>query len=172
MALRDDIQRRIDKKRAEIGALESQMRDATVYVQALEDTLKLLPRETDNEMSTPSVGTTLRMGSKVDRARGAILSAGKPLHVIDLLKAIGIANEPEERAALAGSLSSYARKREIFSRPAPNTFGLLELRGRSVAPSGPPPNFGMDQDSISSASEESTESEESEDTFSEEAESA
>ena len=29
--------------------------------------------------------------------------------------------------SLASSLAAYVRRGEIFSRPAPNTFGLLEL---------------------------------------------
>jgi hypothetical protein len=42
------------------------------------------------------------------------------------------------RSALSGSIAAYVRKGEIFTRPAPNTFGLLEL-GNSVEL---PLNFG------------------------------
>lgn len=148
MALRDDIQKRIDKKRTEIEALRSQIRDATVYVQALEDTLKILPRDAVDEAAGGSTGLVLRMGSKVYKARQAIYSAGKPLHLVELMAALRLPNTPKEKAALAGSLSSYARKSEIFTRPAPNTFGLISMQnGRPIAtaPNGPPPNFGVDQ---------------------------
>jgi hypothetical protein len=146
MALRDDIQKRIDKKRVEIEALRSQIRDATVYVQALEDTLKILPRDAASEAAGVTTGLVLRTGSKVYRARQAIHAAGRPLHLVDLMAALRLPNKPKEKAALAGSLSSYARKGEIFTRPAPNTFGLIEQKGKSApAPNGPPPNFGVDE---------------------------
>jgi hypothetical protein len=146
MALREEIQKKIDRKRSEIDALETQARDARIYVQALEDTLKMLPRDPGDDETLVS-SSALRAGSKADKARAAIQAAGKPLHVIDLLKILGIANKPKERQALAGSLSSYARKREIFTRPMPNTFGLIGLETRTPSPpaGGPPPNFGKDQ---------------------------
>ncbi len=148
MALREDIQKRIDKKRAEIVTLEGQIKNATIYIQALEDTLKMLPRETAEPSALAGSNGSLRAGSKVDKAREAIQRAGKPLHVTELLPSIGRPNNASNRAALSGSLSAYARKHEIFTRPAPNTFGLIELQekhSRSAAPSsGPPPHFGKD----------------------------
>ena len=33
----------------------------------------------------------------------------------------------DTKASLAGSLAAYVRKGEIFTRPAPNTYGLVEL---------------------------------------------
>ncbi|HTS75027.1 MAG TPA: hypothetical protein VMG40_02425 [Bryobacteraceae bacterium] len=147
MALRDEIQKKIDRKRADIEALELQLRDAKIYVQALEDTLKMLPRETAADAVALTAGAMLRVGSKADKARQAIRAAGKPLHVTELLKALGIPNKADQRQALAGSLSSYARKQEIFTRPAPNTFGLVGLESRPPAENTPPPNFGKDQPS-------------------------
>ena len=35
--------------------------------------------------------------------------------------------DKKNRLSVIGSLSSYARKNEIFVRTAPNTFGLLEM---------------------------------------------
>jgi len=150
MALRDDIHKRIEKKRAEITALESQIRSATVYIQALEDTLKMLPREaSDAAISSPSGQPGMRTGSKVDKAREAIRKAGKSLYITELVTAIGRPNNAKNRAALAGSLSAYARRGDTFTRPAPNTFGLLESPTKATqnghAPDGgPPPNFGKD----------------------------
>ena len=145
MALRDDIQKRIDRKRAEMAELEAEIRDAKIYVQALEDTLKMLPREERGEGVERSPAPNIRTGSKVDKARQAILKAGQPLHVSQLLSAIGRPNNTGNRAALAGSLSAYARREEIFTRPAPNTFGLLELAESVSKNIAPPPNFGIDE---------------------------
>jgi hypothetical protein len=49
------------------------------------------------------------------------------------------------RAAVAGSLSAYVRNGEIFTRPAPNTFGLIEFGGKvETSLNGPPRGFGFD----------------------------
>jgi hypothetical protein len=156
MAFRDDLLRRIEKKQEEIFSLESQLREAKSYLQALEDTVKMMPREGLNE---GQADTLLRPGSTIARARDAIIAAGRPLHIQEILSAVGRPSTKEARAALSGSLASYVRRNEIFSRPAPNTFGLIELAGRAngtVIANGsalangrthePPPGFGADDD--------------------------
>jgi len=60
------------------------------------------------------------------------------MHITELLEAIGKPGDRMNRSALGGSIAAYVRKGEIFTRPAPNTFGLLEL-GNSVEL---PLNFG------------------------------
>ena len=145
MALRGDLERRIEKKQQEIADLASKLGEARSYLQALEDTLKLLPREGVNQGRAAKV---LRRGSNVALARKALLHASKPLHIDELLRAIGLPDDRKHRLALSGSLASYVRKGEIFSRPAPNTFGLLELNGSlaagpaSIAEPEPPIGFG------------------------------
>jgi hypothetical protein len=65
------------------------------------------------------------------------------MHLSDLLRDMGLAVSPEARASLGGSLSAYVRRGEIFSRPAPNTFGLTELgHGADSTKREPPENFG------------------------------
>lgn len=145
MAARDELQKRIERKKAEIASLEAQVRDAKVYIQAMEDAIKVLPRELDDA----TIDTVLRPGSNVAKAREALQKAGKPMHILEILEAIGKETDPESRAALSGSLAAYVRKREIFTRPAPNTFGLLEFEDaspvRQTAAATPPPNFGLDE---------------------------
>jgi hypothetical protein len=123
MGIRQDFERRITKKQQEIEALELQVRDAKSYLQALQDSLRLFPREGDTGSSS---GSGLRPGSALSKARDAIRKAGKPLHINDLLIALGKSQDKKNRISLAGSLSSYARKNEIFTKTAPNTFGLRE----------------------------------------------
>lgn len=143
MTARDEVQKRIDKKRTEIAELEAQIRDGKVYIQAMEEALRLLPREDGDSSNSPSSGN-LRPGSKVDRARDAIRAAGHAMHIVDLVMALGIKNTQENKAALAGSLSAYARRNEIFTRPAPNTFGLIGDFPRKNG-QGPPAHFGIDE---------------------------
>jgi hypothetical protein len=155
MMSRRKIEERISKKQQEIQELESQMREAKAYIQALQDVAKMLPRDGEAERETLDVsrdGETMRPGSMVADARNAILAAGKPLHVVDILKASGRENDRKNRTGMSGSLAAYVRRREVFTRPKPNTFGLIELMEKathqpaSPAPvrQSPPDDFGLD----------------------------
>jgi hypothetical protein len=139
------IEERVRKKEQEIQEFEAQIRDARTYIQALQDVLKILPRDTD-EAATP---TALRPGSGISKVRDFILSQRRPAHINELLEAVGREPTRENKASLAGSLAAYVRKGEVFTRPAPNTFGLIEL-GHANEPESPtagepPADFGMDE---------------------------
>jgi len=145
MGLREEIQRKIERKQVELADLERghliAMAGARAYIQALQDMLKSVPRE---DAQAPDPETVLRPGSSMARTREAILAAGKPLHVNELLKAINRPVDHGSRVSVSSSLATYVRKGIIFTRPAPNTFGLIELGHRSgvaVAPQ-PPDGFG------------------------------
>lgn len=153
MGAREELEKRIDKKRREIATLELQVRDARTYLKALEDTLEMMPRD---RQPRDYVVSPLRPGSYITKAKEALSQAGKPLHIQDLMVALGKAPTADARAAVAGSLSAYVRRGEIFTRPGPNTFGLVEWEGREVewgaheATSStrrdldPPPGFGAE----------------------------
>jgi hypothetical protein len=76
----------------------------------------------------------LRPGTALAKAREAIKKAGHPLHVSEILKALGKPPDKKNRISLGGSLSGYVRKGEVFTRSAPNTFGLIELESKPVSP--------------------------------------
>jgi hypothetical protein len=143
MEIREEFQKRIEKKQQEIKELESQIKEANSYLQALLDSMKWLPRDEGDLAGTQ----TLRAGTTLAKAQEAIRKAGRPMHVADILKAIGKPTDKKNRVSLGGSLSGYVRRREIFTRPAPNTFGLIE---RKKSPNGSeeidgaelPENFG------------------------------
>lgn len=121
MSSRSKIEERIKRKEAEVVELDGKIREARAYIQAMQDVLKMLPRDED----TPA-DTILREGSGVAKARDAILEAGRPLHISKILAALGREMNNKNRANLSGSISAYVRRDEIFTRPAPNTFGLVE----------------------------------------------
>lgn len=127
MGLRDNFQKLIDKKQQEIDGLEMQLRETKAYVQALQDSMKLLPRETNG--ITEDAEHTLRPGSTLAKTRDVLKSAGKPLPIGDILKALGRPQDAKHRVSLAGTLSGYAKKGRTFTKTAPNTFGLLEFSG-------------------------------------------
>jgi hypothetical protein len=124
MGLREELLKRIERKQEEIRELELKIREGQAYLLGLQDTLKILPRDTESGVS---VEPTLRPGTGIAKARDAIRAAGRPLHISELLKAAGRSVSKESRAGLSGSLAAYVRRHEIFTRPAPNTFGLIEL---------------------------------------------
>jgi hypothetical protein len=138
MGLREDLLRRIERKQQELEDLrrhlEIQIREGQAYIQGLQDTLKMLPRD-----AAAQPPPTLRPGTDLAKARDAIRKAGAPMHISDLLKALGKAVNPTNRAGLSGNLAAYVRRGEIFTRTGPNIFGLVELEQR---PQGPPEGFG------------------------------
>lgn len=141
MGAREEVQKRIERKRSEIAEFAAKIRDAEIYIQAMEDTLKLLPKEHNQELTAE-----LRPGSRVARARDFLRQAGKPVHISEILNGIGEKMTRETRAALSGSIGAYVRDGVIFTRPGPNVFGLIEFKnGGSAARSVPPPGFGEDE---------------------------
>lgn len=148
MDIRRELNKKIERKQADISEWtrekierEALIRESRAYIAGLTETLKLLPKE-----SPSTAGTALRPGSEVAKARQAILNAGLPLHVDQLLRAIGKPVNHNNKASLSGSLATYVRRNAIFTRPAPNTFGLLELEQDSpqepLFEESPPADFG------------------------------
>ncbi len=142
---RRKVEDRIRKKEAEIAELEGKIRDARVYMQALGDVLKLLPKDPD--FGSGDSNSSLRPGSTVSQAREAILHDRSPMHITKLLEVLGKEHTRENVASLGSSLAAYVRRNEIFTRPAPNTFGLVELGHHPAVteparPAEPPSGFG------------------------------
>lgn len=141
MSERAVIKDRLRKKEQEIQSLEGKLQAARIYVQALQDVIKVLDKAGD-DAPTESV---LRAGSLVSQARDVILRIGKPVHINELLEALGKDATREGRASLTSSLAAYVRREEIFTRPAPNTFGLIELGHEGTdeeVDTEPPSDFG------------------------------
>jgi hypothetical protein len=142
---RHEVEKRIARKEQEIRELQQKIRDAEIYMGALHDVLRLLPKGT----SATDGESALRSGSSLARAREAIRKAGRPLHVVDMLKAMGLPTDRKHRGGLSGTLSPYVRRGEVFTRPAPNTFGLKELGDQGDQRVGgeeePPESFGSDE---------------------------
>lgn len=144
MSERKRIEDRLRKKQAEVASLEDKIKAAKVYINALQDVLKMLGRDAD-DIDEPEA--KLRSGSSVAQAREAILARGEPMHLDDLLGSMGKDVNPANKASLGGSLAAYVRDNDIFCRTAPNTFGLIELGHRSVeeeAEEEPPAGFGRE----------------------------
>lgn len=98
-----------------------EIQKARSYIQALQDSMRFLPKNNGGQEDA-----ALRPGTALAQARDVLQKAGKPMHISELLKALGKAGDKKNRLSLSGSLSSYVRNGQIFTRPAPNTFGLME----------------------------------------------
>lgn len=133
MGIRENFQKLIDRKNQEISELELQIREARSYVQALQDSMKLLPRDNSSAVTDYS----LRPDSTLAKVRDAIRAAGQPLPIADILKAVNKPADKKNRVSLTGTLSTYVRQGKVFTKTAPNTFGLIEM--------GTPPHSEEDE---------------------------
>lgn len=146
MDVREGIERKIEIKRREVAELELKVREHLAYIRALEDMIKLM----DGEDSGESNVRGMRPDSDVGKSQEALRKVGKPLHISELLKAIGKPDDKRNRISLAGTLAGYVRRNHVFTRPGPNTFGLIGFNGTgetkvaNKAEEEPPDDFGMD----------------------------
>ena len=129
MAFRDQIQKKLDAKRAEIADLESKLSSARAYAQAIEDMLRIAPKESSPEETSSMV---LRPGTALALTQAAILRAGKPLHISEILASLNKTDTKPNRISLGGSLANYARQDKIFTKPGPNTFGLIGMENKQT----------------------------------------
>ena len=141
MGIKEKFEERIKKKEQEIQEYEAKIREARAYIQAIQDTIKFLPKE---DVSGISAEKTIRPGSTVAKTLAFLRKAGKPLYITDILKGIGKTTSKKDRISLSGSLGWYVRRNEVFTRPAPNTFGLKEME--EILKEEPPDDFGLSKE--------------------------
>ncbi len=135
MSLRKKIEDKIKKKEQEIQEYETKISEAKIYISALNETLRLLPKDSD---ITESPESKIRPGSAIAKTLALLKKTGRPMHINEILEGIGKSTSKKDRVALSGSLGWYVRRHEIFTRPAPNTFGLISSEE-------PPNDFGLDK---------------------------
>ncbi len=131
------MESRIADQLRKIANAEMELTRMKAYLDGLQDSLKLLPQE-----GAVSQSKALRDGSDLAKARDILKQEGKAVHLDELLRRIGKEANRNNKGALGGSLSGYVRKGQIFTRPGPNVFGLLEFENVN-APEAPPEDFGL-----------------------------
>lgn len=112
----------IGEKEAEIARLEAELSAARAYVrllrnrlEAAEKRLEELPEESDDPIVT---------------VRRAILEAGQPVFIDELLVVLGHPITRDSREQVRRLLLPWVRREEVFTRPRPSMFGLIELEKR------------------------------------------
>ena len=123
MGIRENLQRLVTKKQEEIASLELKITEARAYIQGLQDSIKLLPRDGNGIAEY-----ALREGTALAKTRDLLKTAGTPLTIVEILKGLGKPQDKSNRISLAGTLSGYARDGKVFVKTAPNTFGLIEFK--------------------------------------------
>ena len=122
------LQKQIEKKRLEIAASEQALSTDRAVLQGLEMALKTVLKTTGAAVEpSNSEGKKLRPGTDLARCYEFLTIAGKPQHVDVLLTAIGKDITKSNRVSLVGSLGTYVREHKWFTRPAPNTFGTVDM---------------------------------------------
>jgi len=127
-----ELKKRLEKKREEIQGLERQLLEAKAYYSAMEESFKLISKDSDYQGDNSG----LRAGTDLAKVRDVLLHAGKPMHVTEILTAIGKETTKQNKVSLSGSLGMYVRDERIFTRPGPNTFGLVEFNAGDDLPEG------------------------------------
>lgn len=135
MKMADKIQKQISKKKedvslleVEISKLQSKIIEANGVITGLDTALQLIPKEPSANNFQRDI-SNLRSGSDVEKAYLYISERGASVRIEDILEGIGKENTKKTRQALAGQLSYNFRDGRIFTRPAPNTFGLQQWPG-------------------------------------------
>ena len=121
-----DLREKAIAARQEVVALESQLRVA-------EEMIDFIKSNGPTE-SPGSTNNTLRPGSMMDQTYRVLLDAGKPLHISEIAKRIGLEDTPASRRSLVSSISRYVRMGQVFTRPKPSTFGLMPSGHEAVPP--------------------------------------
>jgi len=120
MSYKKELEKRIAKKRQEIEVRQKEIVVAEAYIQAMEEVLRIAPKEDGEPV------TDLRAGSDLAKVRIIRRNAGKPLHISEIITRMEKVFTGNQKAGLSGSLSSYAKQNKIFAKTAPNTFGLID----------------------------------------------
>jgi hypothetical protein len=150
MGARTQIEKKIQAKAVETAELEARIKENNAYIQALQEVIRLLPKEDSDSQGAEH---NLRAGSAVAKARELLLKSGKPMHITEILKGIGKENTKSQRLSVSGSLRNYARKGMIFTQEGGNTFSLVEFKSKNGSGKNPPEGFGLvlDDDEESAA---------------------
>ena len=141
MGAKEALQKLADRKSLEVQALRLQLAEAQAYLRAIQDSIKVLPRE----KAEPDEDFSLREGTAIAQARDILVATGRPLHILEILKRMGKQTDKANRVSLSGSISAYARRKTIFKKTAPNTFGLIEVAREDSPPSGASPQEFPDE---------------------------
>ena len=115
------LEERIRKKEQEIRQFQHQIDAAQEFVRATREALALFLKA---DKAHPNEG--MRRGGSASKTLQYLKKEGQARHIGDIVVGIGRKNDTKNRSAVAAQLSQYVRDGKLFTRPVPNTFGLIE----------------------------------------------
>lgn len=115
----DTLRALVAEKEGELARLEAELTAGRAYLSVLQSQIEAAEARTANERETAE--------DPVIVIRRLILEAGKPLYIDDILRGLDLPLTRETRDEIRQLLLSWVRRGEIFSRPRPAVFGLIEL---------------------------------------------
>jgi len=131
-----DLISAIKEKQALLAKLQAELDEAKALLESgVQETHVTLRRGTSTQRPKGSrrlaakpqkTGSIIKAKSSVGRARAILRKVGEPLHLDDIFSRINKGRKKVKRSTLVGNLSRYVKMGVVFSRTAPNTFGLLE----------------------------------------------
>tara|TARA_B100001989_G_scaffold233340_1_gene193177 strand:- start:3507 stop:3905 length:399 start_codon:yes stop_codon:yes gene_type:complete len=127
MSTRKRFLAEIEQKRQENADLQARIDSNNQEISVWEKALSLLPKETSPAKKPTSI--RFRPGSDIEKASIVLRKAGEALYIDKILEEIGKEPTKENQVSLISSLAAYVREGRVFTRPAPNTYGLLEFEG-------------------------------------------
>ncbi len=110
---------RFDEERQELGM---KIREAQAAIKELEEIKKHLPKDEVDE--NPAL--SLRRGKSIAKVYDILKESGSPMHITEILTAMGKETDKKSQQATGSQLNNYVRKERIFTRPLANSFGLKE----------------------------------------------
>ena len=143
MSLRRKFERKVREKEQEIQSLEYRLMEARAYLQAMQDAMKMVPLSDSGEDRETGSEPSNKPGSSRYAVVHAFRNSKRPMHIMELLTSMGREPTSENRASVGASIAAYVRKGVVFTRPAPNTFGLAEWGNVVGQDEAPPDDFGV-----------------------------
>ena len=134
MNTRKKIERMIEERTHEIEHYKIMIREAEIYLQALQDALNLLPHTETREEHVTDM--RLQEGSYARKIYELLKKEKSPLHIKQILAKLQIPFNNKTRSSIVGSLGPYVRSGRIFIKTAPNTFWLIGMPNDEATTSG------------------------------------
>lgn len=120
MTYLDTLRALASEKQAELVRLEAELAAGRSYLRFLHERIEAAEQRCGDEPACTDPVIVIRR---------LIREAGHPLYIDDILRGLHRPLNREGREEIRQLLLSWVRREEIFTRPRPGIFGLVELEG-------------------------------------------
>ncbi len=125
-----DLEKKIKIKEKEIFDLEHRLQTARTQLEAYTEVLMLFPKDAERLKQV-----NLR-SNVMTEIRDFLRKKKKPMHLKSILQSLGKDVSPNSIRSLGSQINAYVRDSEIFTRPSPGSYGLVEFgqKGKEELP--------------------------------------